>query len=87
MPVEREKAPADSWGRYEKLVIAELERLGHITFTEEEGARIRAMLESHERRKWLGSAIVIWVKWIGGVLSALVAAKLLLTEVFKGLFE
>lgn len=53
-------------------------------FTADERKRLRGMLRSHERAAWLWSTLGIWVKWIGAVLAAMVAVKVLIWEALKG---
>lgn len=53
-------------------------------FTPEQYKKILKMLESSERAAWFWATTGIWLKWIGAVLAALVAFKVLVGDYFRG---
>lgn len=58
-----------------------------VTFTPEQRKRLLKMLEAHEGTVRAWSTIGIWMKWIGAVLAALVAVKVLVGDLLKGAFR
>lgn len=53
-------------------------------FTEEERKRLRLMMVAHEHAAWFWSTVGLWVRWVGYVGAAVVAAKLLFNELLRG---